>query len=527
MDEILRRAVIILRGMWKHRLLGLVTAWVVGVAGVGAVVSRPDKYEATARIFVNTDSIIKPLMAGMAVQPNIDQRIDMLSRVVLARPNVEKLVHMVGLDSEAPSKGKYDQIVDDVSKELQIKSTGSNNQYTLSYRARSPELAKRMVEALLSTFVESGQGAKSSDTDAAKKFIDDQIAINEKKLEDAENRVKEFKLRNLGVNVGAEGDYFTRMTESNNLLSQAQLELRQAENSRDAYKRELDSLQPTLTQRAGPAPDLDLTGKSIADLDARIDALKRNLDLLLQKYTDGHPDVLGTRRSIKDLEDQRAQLMANRKQAGIPVMQSSTDGPRAYEQLKVSLATAEAQVASTQAKVAEYTSRAARLRELAKQIPQLEAESAQLNRDYEVDKKNYESLVTRRESASLSGDMQSVSGVVDFRLVDPPRATPKPVAPNRLLLLAGALVAALGAGIAAAFIAAEVRPTFYDARTLRESTGLPILGVVSLVSDDAAKRRARTGMLRFLAGLGALFVAYASGFVVLALLTARTAQALQ
>ena len=52
MDELIRQALTVLRGMWKRRWLGVVVAWVVGAASVAAVLAIPDKYEASARIFV-------------------------------------------------------------------------------------------------------------------------------------------------------------------------------------------------------------------------------------------------------------------------------------------------------------------------------------------------------------------------------------------------------------------------------------------------------------------------------------------
>ncbi len=98
MDDLLRQALLTLRGMWKYRWLGLATSWGVGLIGLAVLLSLPVRYEATARILVNTDSILKPLMTGLTVQPNDEQRIMMLSRVVISRPNVEKLVKTVGLE---------------------------------------------------------------------------------------------------------------------------------------------------------------------------------------------------------------------------------------------------------------------------------------------------------------------------------------------------------------------------------------------------------------------------------------------
>ena len=518
MDEVFRKVVITLRRMWHYRWLGLATAWIVGIIAVAVVMFIPDKYEATARIYVNTASILKPLMTGLTVQMNDDTRIAMLSRILISRPNVEKLVQAVGLDAETKSKQDYDRLLDTVSNALSVKGSSRDNLYSLAFRDTDPNRAKRAIQFLASLFIESGQGGKTGETDAAKKFIDEQVAVYEKKLQEAESRLKDFKVKNLGLAPGEGAGYFTRLAETSALLSRAQLELREAENSRDAFRRGLDS--EGLSSN-GSASALPTSGNGISDLDARIDAMKRNLDTLLLKYTDGHPDVVGAQRVIRDLEEQRRLLIAQRPKDSVPAFQANLNGPRASEQLKVSLASAEASVASMRTRVAEYSSRYNQLRSVATQMPQLEAEFAQLNRDYDVNKKNYESLVSRRESASISGDMQSVSGVADFRLIDPPRVSQRPVAPNRNLLLPLTLLLAIAAGLGATIAAMELRPTFYDRKSLSDAVSLPILGTVSMVLSDLKARDERKSTLLFMSGFGLLVIIYLAGFIAFTMLTAR------
>ena len=515
MDEILRQAIITLRGMWRYRWLGLATAWLVGAIGVAVVLLIPDKYEASARIYVNTASILKPLMTGMTVQANDADQIAALSRMVISRPNVEKLVQTVGLDAGTKSKAQYEEVVDSATKLLKLTGSGKDL-YTLTFRDVQPERAKKAVQSFASMFIESGQGGKSNDTDTAKKFVDEQIVIYEKKLQEAENRLKEFKIRNLGMTPGEGAGFFARMSEATTQLNQAQLLLREAENSRDAYKRGLAS------EETSAASATAVTGPTTTEIDARIDFLKRSLDGMLLKFTESHPDVIGTQRAIKELEEQKRQLVLTRKNDRAPPMQSIASGPLASEQLKVSLAQSEASVASLRARVGEYSARYNELKASATRMPQLEAEFVQLNRDYDVNKKNYENLISRRESVSMSGDMQSVSGVADFRLIDPPRVSPQPVSPNRNLLFPLTLLIALGAGFAITFVAREIRPAFYDGRSLAEATGLPIVGTVSTVASAPKEKARRQSVFRFLGGVGALLGAYVAGFLVLMLLASRS-----
>src|SRR5659263_119023 len=161
MDELISQIFTAARGMWKHRWLGLLVAWVVAAIGTVVVLSVPDKYEASARIFVDTQSILKPLMSGLAVQPNVDQQVMMLSRTLISRPNVEKLIRMADLDLKSQSKSAQDALIDDLMKALEIKNVGRDNLYVLSYRDASPEKAKRVVQSLVSIFVESSLGTRA------------------------------------------------------------------------------------------------------------------------------------------------------------------------------------------------------------------------------------------------------------------------------------------------------------------------------------------------------------------------------
>jgi hypothetical protein len=193
----------------------------------------------------------------------------------------------------------------------------------------------------------------------------------------------------------------------------------------------------------------------------------------------------------------------------------------AAQELTRMIAASEVQVAALKARVSEYAGRFDAARSAVRTAPQLEAEAAQLNRDYEITKKNYDNLVSRRQAAVMSGDLESASGVADFRLIDPPRVSPKPVSPNRLMLMPLVLVAALGGGLFTAFAASQLRPAFHDVNELRQKTGLPLLGVVSVVLADDERRRERMDRLRFFGVSGSLVVLFAAGLAVMAVLAGR------
>lgn len=511
MQELIQQINTILRGMWKYRRVGVAVAWVVAAAGAAAVLMMPNRYEASARVYVDTQTILRPLMSGLAVQPNVEQQVIMLSRTLVSRPNVEKLIRMADLDLGAKSKAEQDRLIDQVTGSVAIRTTGRDNLYTLSYRGESPDKALRVVQSLMTIFVESSLGGAKADSDSARRFIEEQIKNYEAKLTEAESRLKEFRLRNIELQTQGGMDMAGRMAEIGSTLNQAKLDLREAESAREAARRQFEQ------ERAARRSSTRVPAASLAtpELDARIASLKSNLDMLLQRFTDAHPDVVNTRRMVRELEDQKQREIADLQRQASANPQILVDSDPMLADLSRAASQADVQVAALRARVAEFESRARRAQEQMKLAPQMEAELAQLNRDYEIHKKNYEDLVARRESVSMSGELDQASSLADFRVIDPPRAEQRPVAPNRVLLLPLALLLALGSGAGVTFLFSQVRPVFFDASTLRAGAGLPLLGVVTLVRNDDVRRRESRSFKRFIASVAILVLLFVLGMAVL------------
>jgi len=501
MDELIKKLLGFARGMWKFRWPGLLVAWAVSIVGVVAVFKIPDQYEASARIFVDTQSILKPLMAGLAVQPNVQQQINMLSRTLLSRPNLEKLVRMADLDLGIRDPAARDALIARLGSNIQIRNTGRDNLYTLAYKDSDQDRAKRVVQSLTTIFVESSLGASRQDTASARSFLDEQIRRYEQKLDEADARLKEFRIRTIEMRSDDGKDAATRVAEAARALEATRLELREAENARDTIRQQI-----ALERAAGPSRS---GGSLLSDpafvastpqLDARIAELKRNIDNLLQRFTEQHPDIIITRRLLADLEQQREQEVESQRKAAAAraaVQGPAVDANPAVQELSRMLASVEVQAASLRTRAAEFSARLAQAREALKTAPEMESELAQLNRDQAINKRNYDALIARRQSAVMAGELESAAGVAEFRLIDPPRVSPKPVSPNRMALLPVPLLAGLGAGLALAFLLSQLRPVFHDPGELRNATGLPLLGIVSMRVDDAVRRKERGSLIRF------------------------------
>jgi polysaccharide chain length determinant protein (PEP-CTERM system associated) len=471
MAEITAVILSFLKAIGKYRWYAVVISWIVALVGWTVVFNLPNDYQATARVYVDTQSILKPLLSNMTSLPNIDQQVMFMRRTLISRPNVERVMRMVDLDVKARTPKEHEQLVDDLMAQIKIGGTERDDIYTITYNNPNPKLGKDVVQSLLTIFVEGSFGGKKQDSEKAVQFIDDQIKSYEAKLAAAENALKDFKLQHIGLLPGQGGDYTTKLTEMSDALNQARLELAEAEESRNAIKRQMTGDEP-----AALAAEASAGGDTNPELDGRIAAINKNIDALRLQFTDQHPDIIANKRLLAELEARKKEEAKKRKRSADP---GASYSPM-LQQMGVALSVAEARVASLRTRVDTYSARLARMRSQITEAPEMEAQLAQLNRDYQVNHDNYQKLVERRESAKLSGDLSSATDMLTFRVIDPPSVPLTPSGPNRPRLFSIVLAAALVAGLAVALLMSQVRPTFLSQATLREVTGIPILGSVSM-----------------------------------------------
>jgi polysaccharide chain length determinant protein (PEP-CTERM system associated) len=504
MSDALTQYLAYLAEIWRRRWLVLVIAIIVCAIGWPVVLFLPDKYEVSAKINVDTQTALKPLLQGLAVDSDFTQQTAMMiQRTLLTRPNLEKVVRTADLDLKAHSPAELDRIILGLSKKIEIDATTTNRRlrpdqqtqtlYSISYTDTDAKRAKTVVDEILALFVENVLSATRKDSDMTQEFLTKEIKEYERKLEASENRLKEFKRENVGLMPDADSNYFTQLSRETAQLDAAKLELDEAIKRQNELTREINEVTDSL-KRAGEAQQ-DVV---LSPLDERIQNMESRLDELLLQYTEEHPDVVSVRRILEELKKQKKNETVEQPQDAQDTRLLNNNP--VYQELKVALGEAKAQVAALRARVNLYQQNVARLKTLIDTMPRVEAELAKLNRDYNVIHERYLELVKRRESARISFEAGANPEDTPFKVVEPPRVPLDPIWPNRPLFLTGVLAAGIGAGIGLILLLLQLKPTYSDWNALKKDTGIPVLGAVSLVlsSKQISRERVSVAMFSFI-----------------------------
>ena len=184
MQKLLTQLAYYFWGAWRYRWLMLALVWVISIVGWIWVSTIPEQYLASARIYVDTNSILRPLLKGLTVQPDLRQRTALVSRTLLSRPNMEKLIRMTDLDLSVNSDLDKEKLFRDLNKTITLSGERNNpSLYTATFKHEDRDVAKLMVQSLITVFTESALGNKRLDSNDAQTFIERQIADYEVRLE--------------------------------------------------------------------------------------------------------------------------------------------------------------------------------------------------------------------------------------------------------------------------------------------------------------------------------------------------------
>jgi polysaccharide chain length determinant protein (PEP-CTERM system associated) len=477
----------LLQAMWRHKWLGVAAAWLVCTAGWIGVALIPTKYESSARVYLNADPLLTPLLRGLAADTDPARQLDFMQRTLLSRPNLEQLIRLTDLDIGTNTPEEKEALFKRLASDISVAPI-TLNLLTLSYRDTDPVVAKNVVQALLTIFAEKTAGSSRAEMDSAQRFLDMEINSYRDQLRAAERRRAEMAQKYPEIvsfrppDAGADGnESLNRLDQIRGEIGSLKLGLEDATTKRDAIQKELAAVPPTLNG----GPQVVVNGTRLSPDDERLLELRRNLDTLRLKYTEDHPDVKAARQAIAQLQAEAAKSAAE-KTGAAPKMEIANP---VYEQIKVKLVDAEAAVAAVQRRLDNALAAQTAVEKLAKAAPDVLIQVQDMDRDYSILKRNYQELVARRQATEIANAADTKTEKIQFRIVDPPRVPILPAVPNRPLYVSVVLLFGIGAGFAVPLALTQLDRSFATIGQLR-SLGLPILGSVSRLSLGVARRRA-------------------------------------
>jgi len=525
----------IAKAAWRYRWAAVALCWLICGGGWAFVYTIPNSYEASARLYVDADAVLTPLLRGLTVDNSLGSQLDVLQRTLLSRPNLEKLVSNTDLDLSITGPADLEAMVSGLATSIKI-TPQTRNLFTITYRNTNPKLAFDVVQTILTTFIESKTGNNRSEMENAGLFLQQQIGEYERKLRDAEKKRAEFRSKYLDLlpngDTGATG-----LDGARNSVRALQGTLTDALSKRDMLAREISATPQMVVTEAGVGGAAAGSPAAVA-LNPRVVEAQRALDELLVTRTENHPDVVLARkhlaetkasvaREAAEVEQQQASAKAAAAAtaaaslggkpaagassapgaaAGLPDAKAKPEsGARAkadtapaagnrevpnpvYEQLKVRMFETESAISSLQRQLADATHERDRIEEIARSAPGLQAEYINLNRDYDVLQTNYKELLARREEMKIAQAADANADKIKIQVIDPPQVPQNPVAPKRAMMLSVVLALGIAGGSALAVLLVQFDQSFHTIDELRD-LGLPVAGGISLLNVAVTRGR--------------------------------------
>lgn len=171
-----------------------------------------------ARVYVDTENVLKPLLSDLTVTTDTMSDVAIVTETLLSQPQLKAVALQTGLEARTNSDNELERMLMSLKRTISITKMPKQNIFSIAYRDQDPEMARKVVQVLLTNFMEKSLTSNRNSTTQAQTFLEQQIKLYERRLEEAEFRLAQFKKRNVGLMPGSDGDYFARLSSAQTLL---------------------------------------------------------------------------------------------------------------------------------------------------------------------------------------------------------------------------------------------------------------------------------------------------------------------
>ena len=484
-----------LRALYRHRYLFIVVSLLIMTLIGAYAFTLPKKYSADTTVFIERN-VIDSLVRGIAVSPDINDRIRVLRYAILSRDLVTKTLEDIGSDVFTKPMGEQQSYISKLIERINLRIRGQEL-FILSLIDKDPVFAQKFVNTLVGKYVEENISSKRDETYGANRFLKEQIETFKTKLEAAEDKIIEFRKKNgiyFSVDEGATlANIRTLAGQIENIeLTEDTLKARKKQ-----IKSQLDSLPETIDMVSETAE-----GGRLAQMEAR-------LNNLLLKYTDNYPEVIRLKSEIEALERRLAKPDNTENK---PERTRLTSLNPLHQELQGQLFGIDAELSSMAARKLNLQRTIAKRENELREVPEARKELGILVQQRDSIRNVYDELLGRMSQSEVSKQMEIGNKAATFRIVDAAVLPEVPVSPNMLKMFLLAVVGGLGCGVGVIYLIESMDTKVRDV-AMFETLGVEVLAVVpSIIDPQVAKRAWRKDvMITFLAGI--YFLCFTGVFV--------------
>jgi hypothetical protein len=221
----------------------VITAGLVCCIGCVAVYTILNQFESSARLFVDADAVLTPLLRHLAADSAPTTQLETLQRTLLRRPNLEKLVSKTDLDLTLNSLSDRERLLTRLSNDIQV-NPKPKNLFTITYRDKNPEVAHDVVQTLLTIFVGSSPGGSRTDMENARRSLERAIQSCEQRFRAAEKRQADLRAHRNEILLADNTPSVPALEGARNQAAALEGRLQDALISRGALKQEVENTPP-------------------------------------------------------------------------------------------------------------------------------------------------------------------------------------------------------------------------------------------------------------------------------------------
>lgn len=484
----------------------------------GLLYSRwaPSLYRSDALIQIVPQRVPESYVSA-TVTERVEDRLRAIAQQVLSRTQLERLITDFSLFPGERNSKPLEDVVELMRERITIApvaadrtSSRANDSeaFRVSFDYEDAATSQKVVERLASFFIDTNARERGTQAEQTSSFLESQMADARTRLEQQEQRLKDFRERNAGR-------LPTQMQANMQAIQNAQLSLQAVTESlaRDRDRKLIlerlnNEANAESESRVGASAGLGAgSGDPVASAltadappERRLDAARQALAQMELRLSEKHPDIGRMRRLIADLEKQveAAALQLPVSPDGVVVERAlSPEDARRRDRLREQ----RAEVESLDRQIAFKTSEERRIRALIgsyqarlEAVPGVESEWVALTRDYDTLQATYRDLLAKSENSKMAASLEQRQIGEQFRILDPPRVPQKPFSPIRLRINLLATAAGLGLGAALVGLMFLRDSTMRSELDVAGAIDLPVLALLPYVTtghEINARRRRR------------------------------------